>query len=117
MASYQAFLSSLESRTFEKPGMEKQHSPLGLRLPKMKVNPFRLRAPAYDSEPTMLPNEWRTPAVNWSETGGLVSLAMRKTSGFPDRPVAMMPFRPATLMKAGSQTRVGCPSRGRPSAE
>ena len=46
MASYQAFLSSLESRTLEKPGMAKQHSPFGLRLPKTNVSPFLLRAPA-----------------------------------------------------------------------
>ncbi len=50
MASYHAFLSSVESRTLEKPGIAKQHSPFGLRLPKTNVSPLLLRAPAYDSE-------------------------------------------------------------------
>ena len=57
------------------------------------------------------------PALNWSETGGLVSLLIRKTWGLGPFPLAANAWSPAAERYFGSHLIVGTPLRGRPSAE
>ena len=60
----------------------------------------------------------RTPALNWSATGGRVLLSVRKTSGVGATPAAMKASSAALLRYSGFHAIVGNPlGSGRPSAE
>ena len=67
---------------------------------------------------TDLASAARTPALNWSDIGGRVSLSIRKTSGVGATPAAMKPSSAALLKYSGFHAIVGLPlGSGRPSAE